>query len=60
MWWDATVQGGRVVVRVGGGYLKLEDFIARYGAADMAPDALDGDDSHVATVVRRSHGVALR
>jgi len=49
-----------VVVRVGGGYLKLEDFIARYGAADMTAGALDGDDSHVATVVRRSHGVALR
>jgi hypothetical protein len=46
-----------VVVRVGGGYLKLEDFISRYGSAETV-GVVDGDDQ-VATAVRRSHGVSV-
>ena len=49
-----------MVVRTGGGFLKLEDFLAKYSlaAANVPSSLLDGG-SEVGTVVRKAGGISL-
>mmetsp|Transcript_35852 Transcript_35852/g.67594 ORF Transcript_35852/g.67594 Transcript_35852/m.67594 type:complete len:230 (+) Transcript_35852:66-755(+) len=60
---QVLLQGGRVVVRTGGGFLKLEEFLAKYGQnTGITIDSVKaaGISGGVGTVVRKSNsGVSL-